>query len=929
MKIIILSTSVLRKMVVTSHNTIAMRHFFKYIMILAVAAISFSACNDSEIETSLNDEGYYYTFALGSPETRSVLASDENGKYGAWESGDQLGTAVSNGNPGYSNVDVTSTPVTFQIYKKDGLKSGDVIYAYYPYTNSASEITAVPFSIPENQNQDSDQFDFDAMPMVAEGFVVPENLASNTNNTPIGDINLYNLGSVIDFQVYSTNNTYAAENVLSVKFDASAAIAGSFSKDITTVQSDDESSLAISGYSGTSVTTTVTNPTALGATRDNAAHIYMVVAPSTGITGTVTLTTDKAVYTYTISSAQTFKRAGLKSFGLNLGTCQNRVSDVTTVFTVGENTAETTFEIASIFPSVKNGIKFSYEKGESNNAPSFHVPYRWYSGSTVTISAGNVSIKSIEVEFSNEDNGKYILGSDDVTVEESGSYSVSGNMGTWVSSGTVTSVTFTAGKQARFSSIKVYTDADGSETVVTSNPTIVVPEAFELSAGSSLSKPASSNYGTIVYSSSNTSVATVSENGVVNGVSAGQATITASVAGITTDYYVINSVSDSYAVTVNQAVVYDDVDANDWSYIFTNNPWGAITGDKDLVSGETTINWKLNAQYAQYNSGYLALNSGSNTYAATISTNNVVTNVNNVVVYAKTNSGKAVTLTVKVGDTTLGSETLNSVTGLTAYTFSSSTALSGKITIEFTEPLGGYQIKQIRINPVTYNIALANVSNGSIYASALTAFAGDEVTLTATPADGYVLDSWIVTDANSTAIPVTNDVFTMPSSAVTVSASFKSVNTPPSNGSVLFSCDFGTSAVALANYTGGTSYNNASSITYTASDANYVKIDTGSAGNMTSANLFIGGKNGGAGLTATISGIRSYGATSVTVTWASNSANSKVSITESSTDAVTSASSASNSATFTLSGTETTITLVFTGIGKYNTRIDNVSVLYN
>ena len=914
---------------VTSHNTIAMRHFFKYIMILAVAAISFSACNDSEIETSLNDEGYYYTFALGSPETRSVLASDENGKYGAWESGDQLGTAVSNGNPGYSNVDVTSTPVTFQIYKKDGLKSGDVIYAYYPYTNSASEITAVPFSIPENQNQDSDQFDFDAMPMVAEGFVVPENLASNTNNTPIGDINLYNLGSVIDFQVYSTNNTYAAENVLSVKFDASAAIAGSFSKDITTVQSDDESSLAISGYSGTSVTTTVTNPTALGATRDNAAHIYMVVAPSTGITGTVTLTTDKAIYTYNLSSAQTFKRAGLKSFGLNLGTCQNRVSDVTTVFTVGENTAETTFEIASIFPSVKNGIKFSYEKGESNNAPSFHVPYRWYSGSTVTISAGNVSIKSIEVEFSNEDNGKYILGSDDVTVEESGSYSVSGNMGTWVSSGTVTSVTFTAGKQARFSSIKVYTDADGSETVVTSNPTIVVPEAFELSAGSSLSKPASSNYGTIVYSSSNTSVATVSENGVVNGVSAGQATITASVAGITTDYYVINSVSDSYAVTVNQAVVYDDVDANDWSYIFTNNPWGAITGDKDLVSGETTINWKLNAQYAQYNSGYLALNSGSNNYAATISTNNVVTNVNNVVVYAKTNSGKAVTLTVKVGDTTLGSETLNSVTGLTAYTFSSSTALSGKITIEFTEPSGGYQIKQIRINPVTYNIALANVPNGTISASALTAFAGDEVTLTATPADGYVLDSWIVTDANSTAIPVTNDVFTMPSSAVTVSATFKSVNTPPSVGSVLYSCDFGTSAISLANYTGGTSYNNASSITYTASDPNYVKIDAGTAGNMTSANLFIAGKNGGDGLTATISGIKSYGATSVTVTWASNNAYSKVSITESSTAAVTSANSPSNSATFALSGTETTITLVFTGIGKNNTRIDNVSVLYN
>jgi hypothetical protein len=151
----------------------------------------------------------------------------------------------------------------------------------------------------------------------------------------------------------------------------------------------------------------------------------------------------------------------------------------------------------------------------------------------------------------------------------------------------------------------------------------------------------------------------------------------------------------------------------------------------------------------------------------------------------------------------------------------------------------------------------------------------------------------------------------------------------PTTGDILFSTDFGSSAVALASYTGGTSYNNASSITYTASNTTYVKIDTGTAGNMTSANLFIGGKNGGAGLTATIAGIKTYGATSVTVTWAANNANSKVSIPGSSTAAVTSANSASNSATFTLSGTETTISLVFTGIGKNNTRVDNVSVVYN
>lgn len=45
----------------------------------------------------------------------------------------------------------------------------------------------------------------------------------------------------------------------------------------------------------------------------------------------------------------------------------------------------------------------------------------------------------------------------------------------------------------------------------------------------------------------------------------------------------------------------------------------------------------------------------------------------------------------------------------------------------------------------------------------------------------------------------------------------------PSNGDVLFSTDFGSSAVALASFTGGSSYNDASTITYTASNASYVK----------------------------------------------------------------------------------------------------------
>ena len=167
------------------------------------------------------------------------------------------------------------------------------------------------------------------------------------------------------------------------------------------------------------------------------------------------------------------------------------------------------------------------------------------------------------------------------------------------------------------------------------------------------------------------------------------------------------SIEDSH---VSAATVYANVEASDWDYTFTSNPWNSTSGNVDLTSESTTINWKLAANYANYTSNILALNTSSNTNEATISSNNVVTNVEKVVVYAKTNSGKEVTLSVKVGNTVLGSETLNSVTSLTEYTFSNATPLSGKVSIEFTSPTGGYQIKEIKINPkipVTLSFASA------------------------------------------------------------------------------------------------------------------------------------------------------------------------------------------------------------------------------
>ena len=98
--------------------------------------------------------------------------------------------------------------------------------------------------------------------------------------------------------------------------------------------------------------------------------------------------------------------------------------------------------------------------------------------------------------------------------------------------------------------------------------------------------------------------------------------------------------------------------------------------------------------------------------------------------------------------------------------------------------------------PVTENaITISNtIENGEVEASAETAVAGTEITLTATPAEGYELDAYTVKDASDNTVTVTDGKFTMPDSAVTVSATFKAIDytlkaATADGGSIYFEVD--------------------------------------------------------------------------------------------------------------------------------------------
>lgn len=87
--------------------------------------------------------------------------------------------------------------------------------------------------------------------------------------------------------------------------------------------------------------------------------------------------------------------------------------------------------------------------------------------------------------------------------------------------------------------------------------------------------------------------------------------------------------------------------------------------------------------------------------------------------------------------------------------------------------IGGITISKTAPTPTpSYSITINTPSNGTVTSSAETAKAGTEITLTATPSSGYIFSEWDVKDANENSITVTDNKFIMPSSNVTVSATF-------------------------------------------------------------------------------------------------------------------------------------------------------------
>lgn len=324
-----------------------MRHFRAYIMLAALAAgIScaqkeqewVAPVTEPEQEPETEVTTYEYRFSLAENETKAHL--NDNGVF--WDGGDKVGLFLGSAASIAANVDAETTPKTVVFSLNNPISAGTNVYAYYPYQEGNTNPAAATVTIPAVQKGGS----ISAMPMAGIPFQVQEGGQTS------GVISFQNLGAVIDFRIYS--EAHAGEQVRSITLtvtDGSNPVSGQGTLDLTRVNPAVEASMAVTwgDSSPSSVTLEQIGTATLSKDISMAlGNLYMVVAPGTYNSGTITVTTNAATYTFPFTG-KTFNRNTLKRFNMNLdGPNATREAYYTRVQSASEIVDGNTYLIAYI-----------------------------------------------------------------------------------------------------------------------------------------------------------------------------------------------------------------------------------------------------------------------------------------------------------------------------------------------------------------------------------------------------------------------------------------------------------------------------------------------------------------------------------------------------------------------------------------------------
>ena len=610
---------------------------FKSIALVALAALSLSACSKKEAPINNDNEQITLKFNIRNADdatTRALLGDDNGKKFLNWENGDLIGsfatgtfgnTSTSNNNSG--TVEVSGDSYTLNI-KTFNTGTATNLYTYFPFSASAGKSSsAAVVTIPATQEMTADGFDADAMPMAGTPVEVDLEIAEANKDVPCGEINFFNLGSIINFRIYSSVAT--EETLTSVKYiSGSSNIGGEYTIDLTAVSSNEETLSLVGDGSESEITTLVSTHPTIGTGKNNAIDVYMVVAPGTYSGTQVVVTTSAKTYTLNASGAKTYTRSSVKPMAVDI---QNGTPGD---LPVEENWVKVS-SVADFTPGTYYILNWDEGKYLPNDEAGSAPTAKDFKG-TVTVDMRWVATSSNGgLVFKNPNSELYLWGQDGtnngVRVKKSAPASASANV--WKATantkfGILASVGTSRylatynnnGTQQDWRNYQSGSLGDGTNTNSTGEATAAVnnyPAVFYKLVEPGKETPTLSfdnptttvNIGakvtnvaaitpstlTIEYSSSNPNIASVNEaTGEVTGVAAGSATITASFAGD----------ASYYAVSAEYTIKVIDPDANDGSeakpYTASEAAAAALAGDTDEVYVIGIISKITNAYNATY-----------------------------------------------------------------------------------------------------------------------------------------------------------------------------------------------------------------------------------------------------------------------------------------------------------------------------------------
>lgn len=361
-----------------------MKNLYKSFVMIAAAAITFAGCTQKEILDSPKDgELVTLKFNIRNADENTVTATKallgtENGKnFLNWEDGDKIGTfavgsfgtgtstsSTSNNNGGTVSVSGDDYTLNVQTFNAGTVTN---IYSYYPFSAAAGKNKeSVVINIPANQITDALGFDADAMPMAGAPVEVDLTTSANTDE-PCGEITFSNLGSIINFKVYSSVST--DETITSVKYVSSTDnIGGNYTIDLTAINPSDASTLALSGNgSEKEITTTCKNNPTIGADKGSATDVYMVVAPGKYSGTQVVVTTNLRTYTLTASGEKEYLRSHVKPMYVNI---QNGVPGELPVSEVWEKVTSVSDFTAGTYYILNHNETVYLPNDEAGSAPA-------------------------------------------------------------------------------------------------------------------------------------------------------------------------------------------------------------------------------------------------------------------------------------------------------------------------------------------------------------------------------------------------------------------------------------------------------------------------------------------------------------------------------------------------------------------------------